>query len=181
MTENGSGPGVVHVPPGGGRTVWLHGEPVKFYTVGEDTGGAITLFEQNVEPQGGSMPHKHRHEDQSFFAIEGDFELVCDGQTFDVKEGGFIHVPRGTVHAFENVGTTPGRILILSGPAGATERFFFEVGEEASDASSPPPATDPPDVFEQLAVMKSYDMEVDTLALLQQLSAKPSPEREDPR
>ncbi len=176
MKENGSG--VVHVPPGGGRTVWLYGEPVKFYATGEDTGGAFSLFEQNVPPREGSMPHKHRHEDQSFWSLEGDFELVCDGRAFDLRAGGFMHVPRNTVHAFENVGDGPGRILILSAPAGATERFFFEVGEEASDASSPPPAADPPDIFEQLAQMREYDMEVDTLALLRQISASPSPKQD---
>ena len=180
MSEKSGGPGVVHVPPGGGRAVWVYGEPVKFYALGEDTGGAFTLFEQNVPPGEGSMPHKHRHEDQSFYALEGDFELVCDGRTFDVKAGGFIHVPRGTVHAFENVGAGPGRLMILSAPAGGTERFFFEVGEEASDASSPPPATDPPEISELLAIMKRHDMEVDTFALLQQISAKPSQGRDGP-
>ena len=126
------------------------------------------------------MPHKHRREDQSFYALEGDYEFACDGRAFDVKAGGFLHVPRGTVHAFENVGAVPGRLMILSSPAGGTERFFFEMGEEALDSSSPPPPTDPPEISELLSIMKRHDMEVDTFALLQQISAKPSQGRDGP-
>jgi quercetin dioxygenase-like cupin family protein len=180
MSEDKRHSDVVHVPPGGGRTVWLYGEPIKFYALGEDTGGAFTLFEQNVPPREGSLPHKHRHEDQAFFALEGDFEFVCDGRAFVAEAGSFVHVPRGTVHAFENVGSGPGRLMIFSIPAGETERFFFEVGEEAPDASSPPPTKDPPEIGELLAVMRRYDMEVDSFALLRQISAKPTSEQDHP-
>jgi hypothetical protein len=49
-----------------------------------------------------------------------------------------VYGPRNVPHAFKNVGTTDARMLAFVTPAGF-ERFLEEVGEEATDGSSPPP------------------------------------------
>ena len=139
VPESGVILGSVHVPPGRGRSLWFNGGLVKFYALGEDTGGAFTLFEESLAPQDRALPHLHHEEDQAFYVLEGEHEFVCDGRTFAAGAGSFFYVPRGTVHSYENVGTEPGRILILSAPAGGTERIFFELGESATEESPPPP------------------------------------------
>ena len=42
-----------------------------------------------------------------------------------VSAGGMAFGPRGTPHAFQNVGETPGRLLVITTPSGL-ERFFEE-------------------------------------------------------
>ena len=171
MPESGGDPRVVHVvPPGGGRSVWFNGGLVTFYALGEDTGGAFTLFEEAIAPQDKAMPHLHHEEDQAFYVLEGEHEFVCDGRAFAAKAGSFIYVPRGTVHSYENVGTEPGRLLVLSTPAGGTERIFFELGEPATEGSPPPP-TEPLDFASFRATVQKYGSDIDALALLRQLSA----------
>jgi len=42
-----------------------------------------------------------------------------------VSTGGIAFGPRGTPHAFQNIGETPGRLLVITTPSGL-ERFFEE-------------------------------------------------------
>jgi mannose-6-phosphate isomerase-like protein (cupin superfamily) len=177
------GRGVKHVPSGEARSLWVWGGLVRFYALGEDTGGAFTLLEEDTSPQGGAFPHVHHEEDQAFYVLEGEHEFVCDGQTFATEAGSFVYVPRGTVHSFTNVGTTPGRVLVLSTPAGGTERFFFEVGEPAMDESSPPPTSRGPESMDDIArlreIAQRHGSDIDPLALLQQLSAGNPPSEQE--
>ncbi len=177
MAENKDNAGVVHVPPGGGRAVWFDGGLVTFYALGEDTGGAFTLFEEAVAPQEGAVPHLHHEEDQAFYVLEGDHQFVCDGRAFAAGVGSFVYVPRGTVHSYENVGTEPGRLLILSAPAGGTERLFLELGELAAEGSAPPP-TEPLDLKAFRATVQRYGSDIDLFALLQRISARRPSERD---
>ena len=163
-----------HVPPGEAKSLWVFGGLVTFYALGEDTGGAVTLCEEATAPRAGALPHLHHEEDQAFYVLEGEHEFVCGGETFEAKPGSFVYVPRGTVHSFENVGEAPGRLLILSTPAGGTERFFFEVGEPARDGASLPPSN-MPEGMEGIAkireIARRHGSDIDTLALLRQLTA----------
>lgn len=163
-----------HVPPGEGQSLWVLGGLVTFLALGEETGGAFTLFEEATSPGSGAFPHVHHEEDQTFYVLEGEHEFVCDGRALEARPGSFIYVLRGIVHSFENVGETPGRLLILSAPAGGTERFFFEVGEPATAGSSPPAST-VPEGLEGIArireIARKHGSDIDTLALLRQLSA----------
>ena len=179
MPENRDGPGVVHVPPGGGRSVWFNGGLVTFYALGEDTGGAFTLFEETLAPHTGAPPHLHHEEDQAFYVLAGDHRFVCDGRAFAAEAGSFVYVPRGTVHSYENVGTEPGRLLILSMPAGGTEKLFLDLGEPATQGSSPLP-TEPMDLRAFRATVQEYGSDIDLFALLKQWSAERSDEQEAP-
>jgi mannose-6-phosphate isomerase-like protein (cupin superfamily) len=177
MPESGGDPGVVHVPPGGGRSVWFNGGLMKFYALGEDTGGAFTLFEEAIAPQDKALPYLHHEEDQAFYVLEGEHEFVCDGRALAAKAGSFVYVPRGIVHSYENVGTESGRILILSTPAGGTERIFFELGEPATEESPPPPPA-PLDLGAFRATVQKHGSDIDLFAMLQQVSAEHPPKRD---
>jgi mannose-6-phosphate isomerase-like protein (cupin superfamily) len=172
VPENSGDAGVVHVTPGGGRSVWFNGGLVTFYALGEDTGGAFTLFEEAIGAQEGAVPHLHHEEDQAFYVLRGDHEFVCDGRAFEAKTGSFVYVPRGTTHSYRNIGTEPGRLLILSTPAGGTERLFLELGEPAAEGSPPPP-TEPLDLTAFRATVQKYGSDIDLFALLRQTSAGP--------
>jgi hypothetical protein len=54
----------------------------------------------------------------------------------DTQTGSFVFVPRGTPHAFQNVGDTPARLLVMFTPSGM-ERFFDEFSALPPDAVVP--------------------------------------------
>ena len=74
--------------------------------------------------------------------------------------GALIYVPKGTLHAFKNVGEGLGRLLNSQTPGGLHERFFEEVGEEATDRTMPPNVAGPPDLQRVAAIAAKYGTEI---------------------
>lgn len=124
------------------KSLSLAGHIYKFYTKGEDTGGAYTLFEANIPPVDiGPPPHIHHNEDVAFYILEGRFTFFLDENEFQAKPGDFVFLPRGLKHWLRNESETIGKMLIISSPAGF-EKFFGAVGEPVEDDSKiPPPPT----------------------------------------
>ena len=147
-----------HVAPGEGKALWVAGDLVTFKVVGEDTGGAYSLFEVESNPGGGPPPHVHRSEDEIFCVLEGEHEVSIGGRTARAGAGSIVYGPRNVSHAYKNVGETPGRILGFVAPAGL-EGFFEEVGEEATDESSPPPFGQK-EIERLLAAAPKYGIEI---------------------
>jgi len=155
--------GAAYVGPGEGRAVWVLGGQLLTYKVtAEQTGGAYSLFEGAVPPGGGAPPHIHHREDESFYVVEGEFEFSRDGETMKAGPGSLVYVPRGSLHAFKNVGEGRGTLLLSQTPGGLHERFFEEVGEEATDPTMPPVAAGPPDLPALVAAAARYGTEMPT-------------------
>lgn len=149
---------VTYVPPGEGRTLWVADELMTFKATGEDTGGRYALTDSAVPPRGGPPPHVQHREDEAFWVIEGELEFLVGEGTIKAGAGSFVHVPRGTLHTYENVGAGPARFLTLMVPAGL-EKFFEEVGKPGTDVSSPPPL-DEAEIEKLLAVAPKYGIEI---------------------
>lgn len=147
-----------HVAPGEGRSLWVAGDLITFKLVGEDTGGAFVLGENVSRPGGGPPPHIHHREDETFYVLRGEYEFLVGGRRIRAGAGSVVYGPKGIPHTFENVGTEPGRMLALVTPAGI-EGFFEEVGEEATDASSPP-RFGPEEIERLLAAAPRYGIEM---------------------
>ncbi len=153
--------GSAYVGPGEGRAVWiLGGQLLTLKVTAEQTGGAYSLFEDTVPPQNGTLPHIHHREDESFYVVEGEFEFLRDGETIRAGAGSLVYVPRGSLHAFKNVGEERGRLLLSQTPGGLHERFFEEVGEEATDRTTPPVGAESPDLLALVAVAAKYGTEM---------------------
>ncbi len=67
---------------------------------------------------------EHR-EDESFYVLEGEFEILVGEDTISAGAGSCVHVPSGTLHTFKNVGTSSSRILGVLTP-GRFEKFFLD-------------------------------------------------------
>jgi quercetin dioxygenase-like cupin family protein len=134
-------PNAFHVPPGGGERVWVADELMTFVISGRETGGAYTLTDSTVPPEGEAPPHVHRREDEAFWVLEGELEITAGQQTFVAQAGSFVHLPRDVPHTYKNVGPGPARFLTLMAPAGL-EQFFREVGSPDTGSSTPPPFGD---------------------------------------
>lgn len=124
--------------PGSGERLWIAGDTLWIKATAADTGGAFTLIEVLAAPGGGPPPHIHANEDETFYVLDGAFDLLVGDRVVRAMPGAHAFVPRGTVHRFTCVGDRPGRLLIVFTPGGL-EGFFREAGTPAIDDGPPPP------------------------------------------
>ena len=94
---------------------------------GADTGGTHAVFEDIVQPGVGPGRHIHHHQDETFLFEEGAFDVEIAGVRHHMKPGDVGFVPKGAVHAFKNVGETPGRLRYVFTPAGSFEEMVREL------------------------------------------------------
>jgi mannose-6-phosphate isomerase-like protein (cupin superfamily) len=139
------------VAPGQGTVLHvIGGDMVTVKARAEDTGGAYTLFETIVPPQGGPLRHVHHREDEAFYVVEGQFTFTIGDQDVQAGPGFFLWGPRDIPHSFRNTAAEPGKLLITISPGGF-ERFMEEF------ASFDPNA--PPDFAKIVAVGQKYGLE----------------------
>lgn len=104
------------------------GMPLTMLCEARETGGAWSLFEEEV-PQGmGPPPHRHDW-DEAYYILEGDIDFEIDGEVVRSRKGDFNYLPRNTVHGFKGASAAPARVLIFAAPAHGSE-FFREVNDE---------------------------------------------------
>lgn len=111
----------------------------------EKTGAALGLFRQTIAPESGPPAHFHRAADEFFYVVSGEFSFRLGERVVSAPARSVVFVPRGTVHAFRNVGTKPGVLLVGVTPGGFEGIFAQRQGVD--------PETDQ-------ALMRMYDMEI---------------------
>jgi quercetin dioxygenase-like cupin family protein len=105
-------------PSGTGPAVWGPGDLYNFLVTGKETNSAFFQFEAIVPTGGGPPPHSHSREDESFYVVSGELELMIGESTYRAKAGDFVFVPRGMIHTFKNVGDSTAVQLVTFVPAG---------------------------------------------------------------
>lgn len=117
------------VRPGEGPTIQgPAGGPLTFKVHGSESDGSLTVFENVIAPGDGPPLHTHEAQDESWYVLEGELRFKLGDTMQAAPAGSFVFVPRGTVHAFQNVGRAPARILVIFTPAGM-EPFFERFAE----------------------------------------------------
>ena len=111
----------VVLEPGGGETAAVGALRFSIKAGAEQTQGAYSL----VEADGPSFatPHVHHDREEAFFVVDGNVTFLVDDARTDAQPGGFLLVPRETLHGFRSNGDA--RLIIIHSPAGF-ERFFRE-------------------------------------------------------
>lgn len=133
-------PAAHYLAPDGGESVWAFmGDKYTIKVGSAETRGAMGLIEVVVPPLSGPPMHTHNNEDEAFYILDGKFEVVANDRELTVESGGFIYLPRGTLHRFRNIGDKHSKLLLLFTPAGF-EKYFLEVGLPVAEHSTPPPA-----------------------------------------
>jgi len=97
---------------------------LKILLSGAQTNGSQAVFEDIVEAGVGPGRHIHHKQDETFFFLEGTFDVEVAGVLHRMEPGDVAFIPRGTVHAFKNVGETQGRLRYVFSPALTIEEMF---------------------------------------------------------
>jgi len=99
---------------------------LKILLSGTQTNGQYAIFEDIVEPGIGPPRHIHHNQDEIFFFLEGSFDAEVGGKLYHPKPKDVVLIPKGTIHAFKNVGDQPGRLRYVFSPAQTIETMFRE-------------------------------------------------------
>lgn len=139
-----------------GEALWFFGTLATFKATAEQTGGQYTLIEQ-VAPRGVATPlHVQPEDHESFYVLEGELTFYLeDGQPIPASAGSFVHIPKGTPHAFQ-VDSETARFLDLTTPQ--HEHFMRAAGEPAQRRVLPPAG--PPDMEKVDAAAQEYGVEI---------------------
>jgi mannose-6-phosphate isomerase-like protein (cupin superfamily) len=143
--------------PGEGQAIWFLGNRMTIKATAQSTGGLYGLVESWLAPGFSPQLHIHRREDESFWVLEGELTMRCGDETFRVRPGSYILLPRDLPHTFVVEGDAPARLLTLMTPGGA-EGFFVEAGQPAV-GDRPAPAA-PLDVELLTRVAEKFGVEI---------------------
>ena len=98
-------------------------------------------MESGVPPGLWTPPHIHHDAEEAWYVLAGELTVRVGEEQNVAPAGSFLLVPRGTVHAFGNTGTSEARYLLLFSPPGM-ERYFMALHEliQASGGQPDPAA-----------------------------------------
>ena len=108
--------------------------------------GAYCIMEQVITSASNSPVHLHTVEDEAFFVLEGEIELVVGGETIAGRPGTYAFAPRGIEHHFRVLSPEARVLVITSGESleGGAHAFFEAAGTPAPERRLPiPEAPDP--------------------------------------
>jgi mannose-6-phosphate isomerase-like protein (cupin superfamily) len=152
MREQSSKPSeAIVLQPGAGERLTVVGEVVRILADAKATNGACTIMELTVPAGDGPPLHRHHLDDEHFYIVEGTILFEMNGKRVVLGPGGFLRAPRGSRHAFRNVGAGPGRIIVVCTPGGI-DGPFREVDALSRDREPTPE--------ELTAVFAKFDLDI---------------------
>lgn len=129
------GAGLIVLPDGAPRFSGPQGreaDVTELVATGEQTGGSLGLFRQTIAPRSGPPTHVHQTEDEFFYVVSGTFKVKVGDRVTNAPAQSVLFIPRGTAHAYENVGTEPGVLLVGVTPGGFEKMFQERQGVDAA-------------------------------------------------
>ena len=126
----------LHRPAGTGSATWAMGSLFEHLLSSAESAGALGMA-LVTQPPGTATPlHRHTHEAEAFYLLDGSMTYRAGDQTFRLSTGDFIWLPAGLPHAFRVTGSTPVRFLGLTAPGGLMG-LYDEVGIPAAERRLP--------------------------------------------
>ena len=143
--------GNIVLSPGEGKIVPVPGHKVTHKVVGADTDDAYSLLK--VELVGDGPPqHIHKTEDEAFYVLEGEFNVLLGERTIRGTAGSFILIRKGMVHTFSRIGQEPAKLLAIFSPAGFEQFFDEAVDLDVTDTEAY--------VAKGIALAEKYNMDI---------------------
>ena len=118
----------ITVKAGERKPLNILGMPLTMLCESRESGGAWSLFEEDVPLGMGPPPHRHDW-DEAYYILDGEVDFEIDGEPVRSGRGDFNYLPRNTVHGFKGASETPAKVLIFAAPAHGSE-FFHELSRE---------------------------------------------------
>jgi quercetin dioxygenase-like cupin family protein len=111
---------------------WVH-DPVMGYRVSFEREGDNLVINTRAEPGAGPPPHTHPNGEERFTIEQGTVEFLVGRRKQIAGPGDVLTVPRGTRHAFKNVGDEEAifRADVIPEPTGRGQDFFRETAAAA--------------------------------------------------
>ena len=110
------------------------GDGIHYLATTQTTRGEFGLYRVMMKPRaGGPNTHFHRTISESFYILDGTVRLYDGEQWVDAKQGDFLHVPQGGLHAFRNDSDAPAEMLLLFTPGAPREEYFEKLGGVTAD------------------------------------------------
>ena len=110
---------------------------------GADTGGAYCLLEVSLASGMGVPRHTHTREDEAYFVLTGELEVIVGNKVFLLKEGDTLTAPRNIPHQLRNSGDVENHYLLIFWPSGFEEFLRATAVLAPHNAAAP---TEPPSV-----------------------------------
>jgi quercetin dioxygenase-like cupin family protein len=101
---------------------------MRFLCDSRETGGAWSLFEEEIPLGMGPPPHRHNW-DEAYYVLEGAVDFEIDGRPVTIRAGDFARLPANTIHGFKGATKAGARVLIFAAPGHSSE-FFEELNSE---------------------------------------------------
>jgi quercetin dioxygenase-like cupin family protein len=130
-----------------------------FLATGQETDGAYFVMEGLVPPNGGPPPHIHHSQAETFYVVEGLLEIKLGERVYEANAGDFVHISKGTPHAFLNRSQISAKMIFTFVPAGDIQQFFEDAFEHATDRHAPPPPITDAFIQHLLETAERYDIE----------------------
>ncbi|MGF2035567.1 MAG: Calx-beta domain-containing protein [Nostoc sp. CmiVER01] len=121
------------------QSYWVVGDSVKFIATGKDTNYKYDLFDVYVPPNVGTTPHIHLAQEEGFYIVEGKVKFQLNNRVITATPGTFVDIPKGQIHAYRNVETTPARIILQGVPSGL-DKLIQDTSRPFSDPAGFPPS-----------------------------------------
>jgi quercetin dioxygenase-like cupin family protein len=103
----------------------LHPNDIKISA--EDTNHQLSVFEYSGNGKGGPPLHFHPEQDEIFYILEGEYTFKAGDETYSLKAGDSIFLPRKVPHCFAQT-SEKGKMLYFFTPSGKMEDYFRKVG-----------------------------------------------------
>ena len=104
---------------------------------GIDTGGAYCLLEVSLAPGMAVPRHTHTREDEAYFILAGELEVIAGDKTFVLRPGDTLLAPRDIPHQLRNSGNVTNHYLLVFSPSGF-EEFIMATAVPAPDNAVAP-------------------------------------------
>lgn len=118
----------------GDRRWFLGGGVHDWKATSMETGGSLFVFEDTIDSGKVTPLHMHPDADEAGYILEGEIELLSDGEISNIRAGGFFFTPRGIQHAFRGIAPHT-RLLSIQTP-GQGDAFYLRAAEPLSAGQS---------------------------------------------
>ena len=126
---------MVYVKSGEGRAFKWQSDHAFVKVTAEESGGLLSLIEDNLTTEFALPLHKHSAHAETFFILDGVVEFIIDGRKIDAEKGDTIHVPPNTPHSVRCLEAA--KMLTLFQPGGLEELFAAYARMSAEELGDP--------------------------------------------